>query len=273
MVFEFVRRFGEIFVEPFGVLREDTEGVEGPIQSELVRLRHAKAQIFETGLVAEQNGAKRVDRLIGFTCSGIVANLSKTRLRDTVLEAEEDFVGGEVAPVPRAEHGESAGDLSLDAFEMLLVVGVDRRNHVNLRRLIERLGPMLRVARPEIAELQRPLCHPVAELGREHRERFAGRSQRPQPLEGKADIETDGRLLVAPWRLASAPGDARVSARDRYAKEASRRCAVPNSEDEVAYDLPVIAAQDVALNLRAIELVAHQPTPNLRRTSAAENPG
>jgi hypothetical protein len=59
-----------------------------------VKLRPGtRAQLLETCLVAEQNGAQRVDRLIGIIRVRIVGNPAKTRLRDTVLEAEEDFVG------------------------------------------------------------------------------------------------------------------------------------------------------------------------------------
>src|ERR1700722_1391972 len=151
MVFEFVRRFAEIFVEPFGVLREDAEGIEGPIAPELFRLRHAKAQTFEISLVAEQRGAQRIHRFIGLFCIGIVPNLSKTRLRNTIVEAEKDFVRWAFAPFPRTEHCEGSGDLSLDAVEMLFVVGVDGRDNMNLRWLVERIRPVLRVTRSEIA--------------------------------------------------------------------------------------------------------------------------
>src|ERR1700733_1370910 len=135
---------------------------------------------------------------------------------------------------------------------MLRIIGVDGGDDMNVRRLVERRRPTLRRARSEIAEFQRTARHPLAEFSRERRERLVGRSERPQPLVGQADVETDGRLRK-PWRVGSDPRNVGVSTRDRYAKEFSRRRAVGDLEDEVAHEVAAIAAQDVTLDLLAIE--------------------
>ena len=120
------------------------------------------------------------------------------------------------------------------------------------------------------ARLVIPSVNSVGNVARD----FVGRSERPQPLVGEADIETDGRLLVAPWRLAGDPGNVRVSARNRYAEEFSRRCAVPDLEDEMAHDAPgdsragCCPESAVRLNL---SLTSQLQT--CWRTCAAEKPG
>jgi hypothetical protein len=230
-----------------------------------------KIEIFQAGGVSQQNGSERIDRLVYLDLIG-VGYLFEARLRDVVDVAEEHFVAGEIAPVPDTEHIERPRDLGLDAIEMRGGGGVDRGDDMHARRPVERRRPVRRRARSEIAEFQRAFGHPLDKFGRERREMFLGRSQSPKPFVGQADVEARIRLL-GPGRLSRDPGNVGVFACGRGAEKTPRRRAVNDLEYEMAYEVAAIAAQNVALKVLGFELRAHQPTPNLRRTCAAEKPG
>ena len=158
----------------------------------------------------------------------------------------------------------------LNAIELRDVVGVDRRDQVKPRRRVEGLVPVFRRTRPGVPELDCPLVHALDEFRRKGRERGGRGAERPQSLKGQADVETGVRLgLPALPRLGCDLRNA-ASAGCSGGEPAARRGAVADFEHEVAHARLAIAAQDVALHVGGIKLLAHQPTPNCWRTWAAE---
>ena len=184
-----------------------------------------------------------------------------------------NVVAVEIPAVAHVEQLQSRLDsdgIVLNAIELRHRVGVDRCDQMQPRRFVEGLVPVFRRTRPGVAELDRPLVHALDELGREGRERGGRDAERPQSLKGQADVEAADRLALP--ALLGLGRDLRnaATAGCRGGEPAAGRGTVGDFKHEIAHARLAIAAQDIALHVGGIKLLAHQPTPNCWRTWAAE---